>query len=105
MDFQTGNLAIDILTWVGIVLAAGFIGYFGRYLAMTIIERMRARKPYLTPPTDVAMKAPAGPITEAPAVPGTGPEVLQLQIEKERTKAEKKKAKAETKRLKKEQKK
>lgn len=38
MDF------IEILKWVGIVLAAGFIGYFGRYLAMLIIERARQKK-------------------------------------------------------------
>jgi hypothetical protein len=27
---------LEILKWVGIVLAAGFIGYFGRYPAMLI---------------------------------------------------------------------
>ena len=32
---------IEILKWVGIVLAAGFVGYFGRYLAMVIIEKLR----------------------------------------------------------------
>ena len=35
---------LEILKWVGIVLAAGFIGYFGRYLAMLIIERINKKK-------------------------------------------------------------
>ena len=82
MDF------IDILKWVGIVLAAGFIGYFGRYLAMLIIERVHKKKAPETPP----------------AAPQSTPETVQLEIEKERAKIEKKKAKAEAKRLKKENK-
>ena len=44
MDFQNDSLFMQILKWLGIVLAAGFIGYFGRYLAMLIIERMRHEK-------------------------------------------------------------
>ena len=82
MDF------IDILKWVGIVLAAGFIGYFGRYLAMLIIERVHKKKAPETPS----------------AAPQSTPEIVQLEIEKERAKIEKKKAKAEAKRLKKENK-
>ena len=35
---------LEILKWIGIVLAAGFIGYFGRYLAMLIIERIHNKK-------------------------------------------------------------
>lgn len=35
---------IEALKWVGIVFIAGFIGYFGRYLSMIIIERLRKRK-------------------------------------------------------------
>lgn len=35
---------MEILKWVGIVLAAGFIGYFGRYLAMLIIKRVHKRQ-------------------------------------------------------------
>ena len=34
---------VEILKWIGIVLAAGFVGYFGRYLAMVIIDRLRKR--------------------------------------------------------------
>jgi len=68
------------------VLAAGFIGYFGRYLAMMIIERAHKKKSQETSVT-------ALPVT---------PETVQLEIEKEKAKAEKKKAKTEAKRLKKE---
>jgi hypothetical protein len=85
---------LEILKWVGIVLAAGFIGYFGRYLAMLIIERVHKRKAQET--------SSAGPAME-PA-PQFTPEMAQLEIEKEKAKAEKKRAKAEAKRLKKAQK-
>ena len=77
---------LEILKWVGIVLAAGFVGYFGRYLAMMIIERVRKKR---------------AQETSATALPVT-PETVQLEIEKEKAKAEKKKAKTEAKRLKKE---
>jgi hypothetical protein len=40
MDIQP----LEILKWIGIVLAAGFIGYFGRYLAMLIINGLRKKK-------------------------------------------------------------
>jgi hypothetical protein len=33
-----------IVKWVLVVLGAGFIGYFGRYLAMIIIRKMRKEK-------------------------------------------------------------
>lgn len=36
---------LEILKWIGIVLAAGFIGYFGRYLAMLVIDRLRKKRP------------------------------------------------------------
>jgi hypothetical protein len=32
---------IEAFKWVGIVFLAGFIGYFGRYLGIIIIERLR----------------------------------------------------------------
>ena len=35
---------MEILKWIGIVLAVGFISYFGRYLAMLIIERLHKRQ-------------------------------------------------------------
>lgn len=41
MDVQP----LEILKWIGIVLAAGFVGYFGRYLAMFIIDRFHRKEP------------------------------------------------------------
>ena len=35
---------MEILKWIGIVLAAGFVGYLGRYMAMLIIERIRRKQ-------------------------------------------------------------
>jgi len=73
---------LEILKWIGIVLAAGFIGYFGRYLAMFLIERLRRRKP--------------GEPKSAPA-----PETGEARIEESRLKLEKKKAKQQVKQAKK----
>lgn len=88
------DLLLEILKWVGIVLAAGFIGYFGRYLAMLIIERIRKKKAQQTPAAEPAKEIPASQITS--------PETIRLQLEEKKAKLEKKKAKAEAKRAKKE---
>jgi len=93
MDFPSDNAAVQILTWVGIVFAAGFIGYFGRYLSMLIIDRIHKKQ---------AQESPAAKATENPAPPPQTPESAQREIEKQRAKTEKKKAKAEAKRIKKE---
>lgn len=39
------NTVLEVLKWIGLVLAAGFIGYLGRYLAMQLIEKARRKKP------------------------------------------------------------
>lgn len=93
MDFQNDSLFIQVLKWLGVVLAAGFIGYFGRYLVMLAIERMRREKQKPTPATEAA--------PEAPASQETAPGFARLEIEHQQAKAEKKKAKAEAKRTKK----
>ena len=80
MDIQP----LDILKWIGLVLAAGFIGYFGRYLAMLIIERMHRRQPQQTSATVPAEAAPARQ---------DKPEQSQFKLEKKRAKAEAKRAK------------
>jgi hypothetical protein len=82
------EILIEVLKWVGIVLTVGFIGYFGRYLAMLIIERMRKKEPQppLTPPA--AQEIPPNP---------------EIQLEESRLKLDKKRAKTEAKRLKKAQ--
>ena len=77
---------LEILKWIGIVLAAGFVGYFGRYLAMILIDKMHRKK------------AETPPIVQQAAQPVDS----TLEIEKQKAKAEKKKAKAEAKRAKKE---
>ena len=51
---------MEALKWIGIVLAAGFVGYFGRYLAMKIIERVE-RKKAGEPPSPPATKPVASP--------------------------------------------
>ena len=85
MDIQ----ATEILKWIGIVLAAGFVGYFGRYLAMMIIEKMHKKE------------SPPPPTSKSPAV--EEPTLSQDTIlEQSKLKLEKKKAKAEAKRAKKE---
>ena len=105
MGIQGDNMTVEVLKWVGIALAAGFIGYFGRYFAMLIIERMRANKLRSTPPTGEAKETTPEPLKEVPAAQALGPEAIQLEIEKKKTKIEKKKAKARTKKAKKKEKK
>ncbi|MFC1903690.1 hypothetical protein ACFLXJ_05555 [Chloroflexota bacterium] len=101
MGVQGDNLTVEVLKWVAIALAAGFIGYFGRYFAMLIIERVRANKRRPTPPTEVAKGTAPEPPKEVPAAQAPIPEAIQLEIEKKKAKIVKKKAKAEAKKAKK----
>ena len=84
MDIQV----LEILKWVGIVLVAGFIGYFGRYLAMLIIERMHKK-----PQSTVSVE----PAKEASGTQVKMPEEINLKLEKKKVKAEAKRAKKEQK--------
>ncbi len=82
-----------VLKWVLAALAAGFIGQFGRMLAMRIIERRKAtarRDRNVDVPAQTALsdKADACAAAEAAAI-------------KQRTKLEKKRAKAAVKAAKK----
>ena len=90
------NGPIDILVWVGVVLAVGFIGYFGRYLSMLIIERLRRRKPGLSP-AEVSHGEPPSP---AGTVPGET-RATQATVSKSQLKLEKKGAKQAVKKAKK----
>ena len=81
------NPALEVLKWIGVALAAGFIGYFGRYLAMLLIERARRKRTEQT-----ATVEPSG---EAPASLEERLAQTQLKTEKKRAKAEAKKAKKE----------
>ena len=86
MDLNN-NLLTEILKWIGLVFAAGFVGYFGRYIAMRIIERTN-KKP-----------------DDTKALPGTKaeePHEIKSNNEKENIKLSKKQAKSEQKRKKKE---
>ena len=79
------NLAAEILVWVGLVFAAGFIGYFGRYLGMIIIDRVRRKK--AAPPTQTKPGVPL-------AVPSeNGPEQQKLKLKKKEAKASAKRIK------------
>ena len=81
------NPAIEVLQWTGVALGAGGIGYFGRYLAMILIERARRKR------TDTT--AAVEPSGETPASPEERLAQTQLKTEKKRAKAEAKKAKKE----------
>jgi hypothetical protein len=85
------DTALEVLKWIGVALAAGFVGYFGRYLAMMIIERMRRNK--LEPPSTES------PITGDSPPASTSPDEVtvtaQAKVDKKRAKAEAKKAKKE----------
>ena len=80
MDIQP----LDILKWIGIVLAAGFIGYFGRYLAMLILEKVHRRKEQAH-----AIEA----AKETVAQQGSRLEESRLKLEKKKAKQAAKKAK------------
>ena len=76
MDIQP----LDILKWMGLALAAGFIGYFGRYPAKLLIDKLRSRR------------------KPAPEVALDGEDKSgQESLVKSQLKAEKKKAKQATK--------
>ena len=72
---------LDILKWFGLALAAGFVGYFGRYPAKLLLEKMHKKK--------------VGQTTSVKA------DVYQPGLEESRLKMEKKRAKQEAKKAKK----
>ncbi|MFW6150456.1 MAG: hypothetical protein ACOC6A_02875 [Chloroflexota bacterium] len=92
MGVELDPRVIEVLKWAGIVFAAGFVGYFGRYLSQVLIARMRKGRD-------------AGEATDAGEKRGEGAGESQdrtaAELEKERLKLEKKKAKEATKRHKK----
>jgi hypothetical protein len=81
------NVALvwDVVKWILVVLAAGFIGQFGRVLALRLIERRRAKETHSqdrsTLPTEVLLEKERLRATE--------------KIEKKEAKAEVKKKKKE----------
>ena len=79
---QFSEQVIDALKWVGIVFIAGFIGYFGRYLSMILIERFRRKK--------ANRSSEANTISEQPPDTSADHEKDRLKVEKKRIKAQKK---------------
>ena len=85
MDIQSDQLN-NILKWVGIAFAGGFVGYFGRHLSKVIIARLHKGK------------------NETPAENTATAETIEQQAsaqEKARSKLEKKRLKLEQKQQKK----
>ena len=76
---------LEILKWVGLVFAAGFIGYFGRYLSMLIIDRVHKRQ--------AGQATTIQPAKELPLTQDSRAEEARLKLEKKKIKLEKKKAK------------
>ncbi len=79
---------VEVGKWVLLVLAAGFIGQFGKSLALALLEKRKARK------AREAASTPSG-------VPQSLPEQEDPKAWKKRAKLEKKRLKAEAKRAKK----
>ena len=83
--------------WVLIVFAAGFIGYFGRYLSMLILERIHKKeKKEIDEEVDryLKEKQQPQPTNEASS---EAAEKYKYKLEKKRLKAEKKRLKEEEK--------
>ena len=67
---------LEVLKWIGIALAAGFVGYFGRYPAKILINKISGNGK-----------------TAPEKIPEKGDGEKQLEPEKSRLKIEKKAAK------------
>ncbi len=82
---------VEVGKWVLLVMAAGFVGQFGKSLAQAILERRKARK--------ASASAPSPP--RPPRVPQAPPGEMDPKVLKKQAKLEKKRLKAEAKRAKK----
>lgn len=80
------STALEVLKWIGIVFAAGFVGYFGRHLAMMLIEKMRRSEPESP---SAKSPPPASPSSSDIAASA------RAKVDKKRAKAGAKKAKKE----------
>ena len=88
MDIQFDIKPLEILKWIGLVFVAGFVGYFGRYLSMLLIDRVRKKKNEAIPVT--------GGVGEVATAESDKSENDRIKIEKKRLKLEKKKVKKAT---------
>ena len=75
---------LEVLKWIGIALAAGFVGYFGRYPAKILINKISGTGK-----------------TTPEKIPEKDEDRRQLELEKSRLKIEKKAAKQAAKNAKK----
>ena len=85
MGIQLKDQLLEVLKWVGVVFVAGFIGYFGRYLSMLIIERIHRRR-HEPSIAELGTK-------EVMTSEGNKSDGKKLKLEKKGLKLEKKKAK------------
>ena len=69
---------MDVLKWAALVFAAGFVGYFGKYLGKLVIKRLHKPKA-----EGAAMLQPAGNMKSR----------YDYKLEKKRVKVEKKRLK------------
>jgi len=95
----TWDAVWDVLKWVLAVLAAGFIGQFGKSLAMRIIERRRNAKRRIAQADEPPPSSPAER-PSPPERPSPSERLAEAQLES-LAKIEKKRAKAAAKRAKK----
>jgi hypothetical protein len=70
------DIFLEVLKWIGIALAAGFVGYFGRYPAKLLLDKITGRR------KNLPQKTPSNGVTGE-----------QLEESKSRRKIEKKQAK------------
>ncbi|MFW6126180.1 MAG: hypothetical protein ACOC58_03660 [Chloroflexota bacterium] len=89
---ELDSRVVEALKWAGIVFAAGFVGYFGRYLSQVLIARMRRNRGG-EDTTDAGEKRREGQ--------GDSQHPTAAELEKKQLKLEKKKAKEASKRTKK----
>ena len=82
VNSEINNLALEILKWVGLVFVAGFIGYFGRYLSMILLEKVHKKKTKSPPEVKTGEEASSG-------IQDKG--VNELKLEKKRIKQRKSK--------------
>lgn len=97
---------VDVATWVLVVLAAGFIGQFGRKFAEYLIERARLKKKARAgsetlQSAERKSELPAGNSGGGTADTGTYKQPIDSKAAKEKAKLEKKLAKAAAKQKKK----
>jgi len=85
----------EVLKWIGVVFAAGFVGYFGRHLATLLIERLQRKKRGPSASGDSTL--PAGLqrdfVVTQPSRAGAAEDKARAKTDKKRVKTQVKKEK------------